>query len=60
MIEKKPDYNDYLRVYEGDCDFRTQKIPEVGEAHNREDEEDLNRVFNKQTVRQIFYEIIKK
>lgn len=47
IIEKKSVYNDYLRVYEGDNDIRTNKIPAVGEAHNREDEEDLNRVFSK-------------
>ena len=38
VIEKKPEFNDYLRVYAGDMDVRTHKIAQVDEDHNRKDE----------------------
>ena len=52
ICEKRPDYLDFLRVKIGDGDIRTNKIVEVAENHNREEETNLNKIFKMQTLKQ--------
>lgn len=60
VIQKKPEYNDYLRVFNGDGDYRTHKIAAVNYDHGREEDYSLNKVFEKQTDHKAFYDVVKK
>lgn len=59
VVEKRPQYNDYLRVYIGDGEIISNKIEHVPDEVGRPVVK-LDDVFEKQTRQQEFYEIIKK
>lgn len=60
VIAVQPAYNDLLRVFSGDNDYRTNKIAEVAFNHQRQLELDLNNVFAKQVDKAVFYKAAKK
>lgn len=59
IIEQKPNYNDYLRVYIGDGEIIENRIDTLPDEVGRK-VVDLNEVFEKQTRQLAFYESIKK
>ena len=63
IVAKRPDYNDYLRVYSGDSDFRTNRITAVkrGEEDSQVGREPrLDQVFKDQVDKSLFYDTVKK